>query len=152
MTDPTVLERITQALCAGLATVPVGDGTAAVFRGRRNGIDAARFPAYRVNRGDFESEQASSAHVVNRQVFHVEGLVVGDDDETADRAAIALAEGVRGLIETDWTLGGLAVNSTVRAGGPDDAGTEDVPYIVGVLVEIDVEFWTKPGDPTALAP
>ncbi|MGQ9367700.1 hypothetical protein [Azospirillum sp. ST 5-10] len=152
----SIQEQVIAAVETKLGTVvaPNVPGTITVFRGRRKEVPEGKRPAlaFRVTGGNPPSEQLAAGVVRNLLVVRIEGLTDDTSDTGLDRLLTDLAAAVQAAFETDWTLGGLAVDCTPIAMDRDAADDEGIGGVGAILAEYLVEFWTKPGDPYALAP
>lgn len=150
----SVRERVIAAFAARLATVTAPNvvGTLTVYRARRQEIPEGKLPALNMRVTGGMGEQVNAG--VTRHVLRVtvEGYAKATTDTDLDSALADLAAAVAAAIESDPTLGGLAVDTNpagLDVGAADDEG---IGGLGGVLAAFDVEFWTRPGDPYALAP
>lgn len=142
-----------QRLLEGMAA-PNVPGTFTVYRERRTEVPAEKaLPALNLKVSTAAPPELICAGVERTILrFAVEGQVKADGDAALSRQLTDLTAAIARAVAGDPTLGGLAVDSTIAdqdTAAPDDEG---IGGIGAVLVAVDVEVWTRPGDPYALAP
>ncbi|MGF7176992.1 hypothetical protein [Azospirillum doebereinerae] len=153
MTDP-VRERVLTAFQALLETVMVEASPRAitVYRGRRKAVPDEKLPALVMRGAPVSSDQESAAVVRNTERITVTAYTSDATDAGLDRALVALWTALQRAIEADPTLGGLVVDTNLADADQDAADEEGIGGRGDVFAVYSVEYWTKPGDPYALAP
>lgn len=150
----SVRQQILEAVTARLQAITSPPGIT-VYQERRLPVDEGKLPALLVYAGvtdevDYAISQVART-VMTVQIDYQAAAATSDDAMAVARDALWVA--VLQAVHTDRTWGGLAVDTTESGEQePDLARTEGLSSISAGSVSLRIEFWTRPGDPTALAP
>ncbi|MGF7178434.1 hypothetical protein [Azospirillum doebereinerae] len=145
----SVRERVLAAFETLLGAVP---GVVTVYRGRRKTVPEDKLPALVMRAAPVSSDQESAAVVRNVERIAVTAFAKDSTDAGLDRALAALWAALQRAVEADPTLGGLVVDTNLVEADQGAADDEGVGGVGDVFAVYSVEYWTKPGDPYALAP
>jgi len=127
-------------------------GTITLHRARRQPVPDEELPALVMHAAPVSSEQESAAVVRNIERITVTALASAETDEDLDRALVDLWAALQRAVEADPTLGGIAVDINLTDADQGAADGEGIGGRGDVFTAYAVEYWTKPGDPYALAP
>lgn len=149
-----IRERVLSAFEVMLGTVVAESvpGALTVHRARRMELPDDALPALVMHAAPASSNQLSAAVVRNVERIAVTAYVSGKTDEDLDRALADLWAALQRAVEADPTLDGIAIDIALTDA---DQGAADAAGFGGrgdVYAVYAVEYWTKPGDPYALAP
>ncbi len=154
-----IREQVLAAFETLLGTVTAENvaGTITVYRGRRAAVPEEMLPALVMRAAPVSADQASAAVVRNLERITVTAVATETTDGDLDKALTDLWAALLRAVEADPTLGGLAVDTTLAKADPDaadDGGLagEAVGGVGDIATAFIVEYWTRPGDPYALAP
>lgn len=150
----SVRERVLAAFAALLGTVaaPNLSGTITVFRARRKDVPDGQLPALVMRASPVAAEQMAASHTRNLERVAVVGIVKADTDTGLDQALADLGAAVHKAVEADSTLGGLVVDITLSEADQAAADGDGIGGVGDTLAVYLIEYWTRPGDPYALAP
>ncbi|PWC86052.1 hypothetical protein TSH100_13840 [Azospirillum sp. TSH100] len=150
----SVREQILTAFQGLLGTVVAENvtGTLTVYRGRRKAVPEEKLPALVMRGSPVSSDQESAAVTRNFERVAVTALAKDATDAGLDRTLVDLWAALQRAIEADPTLGGIAVDTTITEADQGAADDEGVGGLGDVFIAVTVEYWTRPGDPYALAP
>jgi hypothetical protein len=150
----SVRQQILEAVTARMAAIASPPGIT-VYQERRLPVDEAKLPALVVTAGVTDDVDYAISQVARNfmgvQIEYLAAIASSDDAMAAARDTLWVA--VLQAVHSDRTWGGLAVDTTESGEQePDLARTEGVSSLSAGTVSLRIEFWTKPGDPTSLAP
>lgn len=150
----SIREQVLAAFAVRLATVtaPNVPGAITVFRGRRKEVPEGQLPALVMRASPVAAEQLSAAHTRNLERVAVVGLVKDTTDVGLDQALVDLGAAVQKAVESDHTLGGVAIDVTLSEADQAAADDEGIGGVGDTLAVYLIEYWTRPGDPYAAAP
>lgn len=140
-----------EALLAGVVAQNV-PGTLTVYRGRRKAVPDEKLPALVMRSSPLSSDQESAAVTRNLERVGVTAFAKSSSDAGLDRALADLWAALIRAVEADPTLGGLVVDINMTDADQSAADDEGVGGVGDVFAVFTIEYWTKPGDPYALAP
>jgi hypothetical protein len=142
-------ERILQNVNARLETVRLDEGDPFVDRNRHDEVPS--YPALVLQDGDEVCDEESMV-VQHHRTIAVEGFVQVEAKEDLGPALSILRSEVIKVLQADLSLGGLAINVTLGEHAENKAPVDDSKWIGDFSQKFDIFFWTKHGDPYALAP
>lgn len=160
MTGPVpVRESVIQAVVARLSAVTVGDRAVPVHRARRKEVPEHDLPAIILHTSPGVSEPLCAGVTRCRERLRVEAQMRvvaetadADTDAALDTALVALESAVRAALESDETLGGVAVTLTHTDADQTAADGTGLGPLGAILAAYDVEYWHVTGDPFTAAP
>lgn len=153
---PTAIrEQVLAAFEARLGTVVAANlpGSLTVYRGLRKQVPEGKLPALVMKASPVSSDQESAAVTRNVERIAVTGFLKANaSDADLHRQGVDLGAAILRTVEADPTLGGIAIDTNLTEADQDEADGEGVGGLGDIFFAFTVEFWTKPGDPYALAP
>jgi hypothetical protein len=149
-----IRELVLAAFESILKTVsaPNVPGVITVYRGRRKTVPDDKLPALVMRSSPVSSDQESAAVTRNLERVTVTALLKDVTDAGLDRALADLWAALLRAVDADPTLGGLAVDTNLTEADQGATDDEGVGGVGDVFAAFTIEYWTKPGDPYALAP
>ncbi|CAO3453872.1 hypothetical protein [Azospirillum argentinense] len=150
----SIREQVLAAFEALLSTVtaPNVPGSFTVYRGRRKTVPEDSLPALVMRTSIVSQDQFSAGAVRNLERITVAALVKETTDKALDQAMSDLSAAIQRAVESDHTLGGIAVDTNLSEADQATAEDEGIGGIGEAFLAFTVEFWTRPGDPYTAAP
>lgn len=150
----SVRERVLAAFETLLGTVaaPNVPGAITVYRGRRKQVAEDKLPALVMRAAPVSDEQSNAAVTRCIERVTVSGLVKAATDRALDQALADLSAAVQRAVQSDPTLGGIAVDTRLSEADQSTADDEGVGGVGEIFLAYTVEYWTRPGDPYTPAP
>ncbi len=144
----SIRERILQAIVTALQTI---DGVE-VLRNEPMSTEADGTPRLIVQDGGQSANEETYGATAYTLRAAVDGRVWAASGENPGTAMNALYVQAMAALFADRTLGGLAID--LREGAMDEPALDgETGNAIGAFrVAIEIDFWTKSNDPTALGP
>lgn len=149
----TIRERLAAALKTRLLTLT----GVTVARAPQSDFAESELPALGLFMGDERRQDSSLSGSVEIAERRMEVLIVGHAKGASGEAAETAAHDLYGraviAVLADHTQGGLAIDT--REAGlivTANAGAEGETPLCGFELSLEVDYWTRAADPTALAP